>query len=243
MRGRTALLAPLLTLLLALGAGCGGEPGGTVAESPGPAPSATATPDAASQILTALQASVADLGAVEVSGGTLGHPELGRRRGTADLRTGEFHATLGLGNGQQLEMMRRADLTWTKAPPWYWVRLGYTRSSAQAARGKWVVATAAAAEFLVNALDPGSVVRSLLALDPGRPPKVEAVRTGDLKGNRVLDFHQTGADQLVYVTPGRRPRLLRVTSTASGVTTVVNFTARQKPFRVRLPQAGTVFQP
>lgn len=238
MRGRTRLVAVLLVLV----AGCAGNSDRPAALPDAQAPSGTPT-SAASRILTALQASVADLGAVEVSGGTLGHPGLGRRRGVADLKTGEFRASLGLGHGQQLELLRQDDLTWTRAPAWYWVRLGYTRSSARAARGKWVVASAASAKYLIDALDPGVLIGSLLALDPARPPRVEAVRHGDLKGNRVLDFHLAGADQLIYVTPGPRPRLLRITSTASGVTTVVDFTARHQPFRVRLPEASAVFQP
>jgi len=236
------LLAALVAVLV-LAAGCRAEPAPDSRPSLAATPSAPSAPSAAGRVLEALQTSVADLRAIEVSGGAVGHAEVGRRRGSADLRTHEFRAVLGLGNGQVLEMLRKADLTWTKAPASYWVRLGYTRASARAAQGKWVVANATAVEQLVGALDPGALITSLLGLKNDQVDRVEPVLHGDLSGNRVLVFHQAGGDQLVYVTPGPRPRLLRLTSTANGVTTTVDVTARRTPFRVRLPEADQVFQP
>ncbi|MCX6398215.1 MAG: hypothetical protein NTV23_17140 [Propionibacteriales bacterium] len=247
MRLAPAVQALLLTLLLSLATGCSSDPpqspAGAAASSSATATTKPPVSTRAGRTMQSLQASVAALGAVEVSGGTVGQAEIGQRRGTANLRTGDFEASVGLGHGTFLEMIRQSDLTWIRAPASYWVRLGYTRASAAAARGKWIVAPAESARYLLDAMDPGALIRSLLALDPRDAVSVAAVRRGALRGSRVLEFRLADATQRIYLTAGRRPRLLRMSSTRSRVTTTVDFVATPRTFHVRLPGADQVVQP
>lgn len=241
------LLAPLgaVALVGALATGCG-SPGGTpetAVSGPSSSPSAPA-PSAASRALAALQASVADLGAVEVSGGTPGDVVRGRIRAASDLRTGDFRVTVDLGPGAGvLRMIRQSDLTWTKAPPDFWTGLGYTEESARRARDTWVVARAEKIRPLVQSLDPGVAVRALLELTPQDVISVATVTTGDLRGNRVLRFRQGGREQRVYLTKGPRPRLLRISGSSNTGTTDLDFLAFPPRVQVSLPSVSDVLPP
>lgn len=247
MTGRSLAVATGALLALVLLAGCGGgqEEAATPPSTtpPSATPTATRAAGPAARALEALQESVADLGAVEVRGQTSGSPEAGRRTGVADLRTGDFRASVALGGGRRLEMIRQADLTWTRAPASYWVELGYTAASAARARGRWVVAPYDGAKQIADAVDPGSVVRSISDLDPSDATSVETVRRGSLRGNRVITFARADSVQRLFLTPDARPRLLRVASTRAGTTTTVDVTELPGPLRLRLPDAADVVQP
>lgn len=232
MRIRIALV--VVSVVLAV-AGCGGS-------DPDKRPSAAPTEPSAVRALKALQASVADFGAVEISGGTSGSPRVGRRIGTSDLRTGDFSASITLGNGLIMKMLRHADLTWTMAPPVYWNGIGYTRASARAARGRWVVGPVASVAPMIEAMDPGAVVRSVLTLTAANLVGVAPVTRGRFRGDRVLTFTGPGTTQRIYFTASEKPRLVRVTSTKGGATTWVDFVAFPRQFQVRLPRAHDVFQ-
>lgn len=246
MKALCVVGAVVLTLVTA----CGG--GSATTANPPPAPPTSSAPGAQDQqdpvrpaeaALSALQATLADLDSVEVDAVASGVGDVGRRHGVVNLVTGEFSATLDLGDGAKLKMLSQADLTWTMAPPSYWVRLGYTARSAKAARGKWVVAQGEAAAALRGALDPGAVIRAVLALEPASATGLEVVRQGDLRGRRALRFQQPGAAQSIFFTRGDRPRLLRVVSTVNGIRTVVDFNTPDTTFHVRLPRVEHVVQP
>lgn len=242
MTVRTALCAGLAGVVLV---GCGAPD--PAAEKPVPAGSTApaATSSAAllpgARALAALQSSVADLGAVEVSGGAPDGIAGGTIRAASDLRTGEFRATVDLGGGKGvLRMLRQNDLTWTTAPPSFWTGLGYTPDSARRARGKWVVARVEAIKALVESLDPGVAVRALLELEPEDVLGVATVAEGELRGRRVLRFRQGGREQAVYVTTGARPRLLRITASTGSGTTSLDFLAFPTHVRVSLPKPADV---
>lgn len=227
-------------------AGCGGSATSArpdVAQTPAPVPTTAPVETPATRALKSLQASVADLGAVEVSGGTWGSPSAGLRSGTSDLRTGDFSATISLGKGLSMKMLRHADLTWSMAPPVYWSGVGYTKASARAAKGKWVVGPVAPLARMIAAMDPAVLVRGLLNFTPANLVGVAPVTRGALRGNRVLTFSSAGMTQRVYFTPGDEPRLVRLTSTKDGATTWVDFVSFPQQFRVRLPRARDVLQP
>lgn len=246
MTARFLIQMGVLVVAAALAVGCGG-PTGTAevvaAEQPSSSPSVPA-PSAASRALAALQASVADLGAVEVSGGTPGGDVRGRIRAASDLRTGDFRVTVDLGaDAGVLRMIRQSDLTWTKAPPDFWTRLGYTAESARRAQGKWVVARAETIRPLVQSLDPGVAVRALLELSAQDVISVGTVATGDLRGQRVLRFRQGGREQRVYLTNGARPRLLRISGASDSASTELDFLAFPPRVQVSLPTASDVLPP
>lgn len=244
---RRSVVAFSVVGLVAAGvAGCGGTARSAdtaevvVADS---SPSAPPT-SAGSRALAALQASVADLGAVEVSGGTPSEVAGGRIHAASDLRTGDFRITVDLGAGAGvLRMVRTSDLTWTQAPPAFWIRLGYTAESARRATGKWVVARAETIRPLVQALDPGVAVRALLDLSPQDVLGVGTVRSGELRGQRVLRFRQGGLEQRVYLTQGARPRLLRISSRSGAAATELDFLAFPSRVQVTLPLASDVLPP
>lgn len=238
MIARTGFFSAIAALAVVV-AGCGGP---VTSQRPGAVPTTMPTATAASRTLKALQDSVADLGAVEVSGGTTGSPKVGRRSGTSDLRTGDFSATITLGKGLSMKMLRRADLTWSMAPPRYWSGIGYTKESARAARGKWVVGSATALAPMIEAMDPGAVVRSVMELTDANLVSVEPVTRGPLRGDRVLTFSGLGTTQRIFFTAGAKPRLVRVASTKDGATTWVDFVAFPKEFQVRLPRVRDVLQ-
>ncbi len=240
MTGHVLERVGAVALVAVLTAGCGGT-----AEAPVAVPSSTApAPTAASRALEALQASVADLGAVEVSGGTPSDGGRGRIRAASDLRTGDFRVTVDLGSGNGvLRMIRQSDLTWTKAPPDFWTGLGYTAESARRAHGKWVVARAAKIRPLVQSLDPGVAVRALLELTPQDVISVATVSTGELRGHRVLRFRQGDREQRVYLTNGSRPRLLRISGASAAGSADLDFVAFPSRVTVSLPPASDVLPP
>lgn len=244
MTVRALLLAGLSATFLV---GCGAptptaEAPITAAASPA-APTATPAPVPGARALAALQSSVADLGAVEVSGGAPGGVG-GTIRAASDLRTGEFRATVDLGGGKGvLRMLRQNDLTWTTAPPSFWTRLGYTPESARRARGKWVVARVESIKGLVESLDPGIAVRALLELEPEDVLSAATVASGELQGHRVLRFRQGGREQAVYLTRGARPRLLRITASTGTGTTSLDFLDFPTHVRVSLPNPVDVLPP
>lgn len=246
MRRRTLLVGVVLVATGPL-AGCGqerpvGPAGPTAAVAPTTDPARPLS--AAARVLADLQASVADLGAVQVSGGTPGAGGAGRTKAWSDLESGAFDATISLGRGEgSVRMIRQSDLTWTKAPPSFWIGLGYTAASAREARGKWVVARAEAIKPLIASFDPGSSIRALLALEPQSALAVRRVRTGPRRGQRVLTLAQGSGRQQVYLGAGRRPRLLRVVSTQGAATTALDFRELPVGLRVRLPDPADVIQP
>lgn len=239
------LLVGLAGVVAALALGCG-APATSAEEHRGPVEptAAPASRGAAARVLEALQSSVADLGAVEVSGGTPGSLGSGRIHAASDLRTGEFRAIVRLAGGVgTLRMIRQSDLTWTKAPPSFWTGLGYTDESARRARGKWVVARAEKIWPLVQSLDPGVAVRALLELSEDDVISIGKVRAGELRGQQVLRFDQGGGEQRVYLTTGPHPRLLRISSRSGTTTTDLDFVSFPPRVRVRLPQAADVLPP
>ncbi len=140
-------------------------------------------------------------------------------------------------------MIRQSDLTWTSAPPSFWSRLGYSAESARRAQGKWVVARAEAIRHLVDSLDPAAAVRALAQLGPDDLVSVSTVPDGRLQGQRVLRFNQGGRKQEVYLTPGVRPRLLRISSWTGSARTDLDFVDFPTHVRVVLPDAADVFAP
>lgn len=243
---RPAAALAVLALVGAGATGCGGTAGtaGTAEVVVAEASPAAPPSSAGSRVLAALQASVADLGAVEVSGGTPSEAVGGRFHAASDLRTGDFRVTVDLGAGTGvLRMVRTSDLTWTQAPPAFWIRLGYTAESARRAKGKWVVARAETIRPLVQALDPGVAVRALLDLSPQDVLGVGTVRSGELRGQRVLRFRQGGLEQQVYLTQGARPRLLRISSSSASASTELDFLAFPSRVQVTLPLASDVLPP
>lgn len=241
MSARGAGTAALVVTLVLVAVGCGASGSRArvpSASTPDAAPSPAQT--AATRALKALQASVADLGAVEISGGTTGSPLVGRRKGTSNLRTGDFSASITMDKGLSVTMRRHMDLTWTMAPPVYWTGIGYTKASARAARGKWVVGPAASVAPMIDAMDPGALIRTVLGLTGSNLRSVALVTKGALRGNRVLIFSGAGTSQRIYFTASDRPQLTRLTSTKDGATTWVDFVAFPKTFQVRVPRARDV---
>jgi len=251
MSGRLWLLALLALVVLMAVAGCGGSDAGlnpavtasvSASATPTPAPSSTPT-TAGGKALAALQAAVADLGAVSVSGGAPGGGKVGLIHGVADLGTGSFRTSIALENGSgELQMIRLLDRTWTKAPPGFWTGVGYTRKDALAVRGKWVGERADNIKALVASLDPAATIRSLLALRQDDVVRLEPVRSGRYRGARVLEFGTGGQRQRVVFSRGAKPRLLRISSTRDGSTTVLDYRVLPK-VQVDLPRSRDVYLP
>lgn len=214
-------------LLASCAAPSSGIPSSEVPGSGGPAsvaPAAANPPEAGVRELRAMQRDLRSRAAVEVRGWTRDQPRTGRSQARADLGTGDFATTVPLGaGGGEVTLRRVGDLTWTIAPPAFWVGLGYTEASADAARGRWVRARTADIGALVAAFDPGATVRAVLALDgsaiePGSRPgwwrvsdpgsHVRALRIGP--GHRLSEvWLRSGRDVVVLRIVGF-PRHLEI---------------------------------
>lgn len=256
MMSARALSGAALTVLLSVSA-CGGDREPTGAPSPSASvtasKAATTTPTVAptvaprstpaSKALAELQASLPGLTGLQVTGGTTGTDGVGKRSGITNLETGDFRSTIAIGRGATLTMLRQADLVWTKAPSWYWVRVGYTQESAAKTRGKWVVATATSSAALVGSMDPGILLKSVGELKPEDAISVANVAQGRLQGSRVLTFRQGKAVQRIYLTRGTSPKPLRITTTTGKSMTWIDITIPSRTFAVTLPSADDVLQP
>lgn len=251
MSGRLWLVALLALVVLMAVAGCGGSGAGlkvsataSASASVTPSPSVASTPaTAAGKALAALQSTVADLGAVSVSGGAPGGGRVGRTHGVADLGTGSFRTTVVLQDGSgELQMIRVLDRTWTKAPPEFWTGAGYADTDALAVRGKWVGERADNIKPLVASLDPAAAIRSLLALTEQDVVRSRTVRSGRYEGARVLEFGTAGQRQQVVFSRGAKPQLLRISSTRNGSTTELDYRSLPQ-VQVDIPPSKDVYLP
>jgi hypothetical protein len=230
MSGRHVLAVLLVFATLLVTSSCGDK-------------EATGDPVGA-RILAAVRADLSDRVGIRVQAVAPGSGVPMTSYADGDLRSGDFRVRIDLGSGRgTVEMIRVADLCWTRAAPRFWTELGYTAASAARTRGKFVVAPVTGFAGMIAAVDPIAAITRIEQLRGDAVLSHRIVGSGPLHGQIALRVRFPEGVLTLFVTAGDRPHLTRVRGTAARGRIRDYVVLGYPVVSVAIPAAADVLQP